>query len=64
MQAAFVLTIETGDDTDLIGIAEEISHYIDDRFQVISCAPWARPSLENSVLPTPPVVPGQQQKPT
>ena len=63
MQAAFVLTLDTGDDTDLVGIAEEISHYIDDRFQVISCHPWARQTLETGSLLTPPAVPGQQQKP-
>jgi hypothetical protein len=45
VQAAFILTLNTGDDTDLIGIAEELKFYVEDRFEVISCHPWAREEL-------------------
>lgn len=44
MRATFLLTLETGDDTDLPGIAEEVQHYVEDRFDVLSCHPWAHPT--------------------
>lgn len=54
MQAAFVLTIETEDDTDLIGIADDIKFRVEDRFNVISCRPWAREQTlgTSSLAPT------------
>jgi hypothetical protein len=62
MHATFLLTLETEGDTDLLGIAEEISHYIDDRFTVISCHPWAHPSKDSgATLSTLPVAPANKK---
>lgn len=60
MTAAFIIELDTGSDTDLIGIAEDLAQVVDGQegFVVISCKPWAHPTLATGQ--TPPVVPGQQ----
>lgn len=59
MQAAFILTLDTGDDTDLIGIAADVSDIVDGQqgLIVVSCKPWPHPVLMPEPAlgaPTPP----------
>jgi hypothetical protein len=67
MTSAFILTLDHGSDTDLLGIADDVKSSIekDGQFIVIDVKPYAAPVSDPytlaapSVLPTPPVVTGQ-----
>jgi hypothetical protein len=56
MVSSFILTLDTGDDTDLIGIADDVKALVDgeEGLQVIECKPYPHPSL---YPPTPPGAP-------
>lgn len=47
MQAAFILTLDTGSDTDLIGIAQDVKQMVDgnEGLTVIDCKPYIHPTL-------------------
>ena len=47
MQAAFILTLDTGEDTDLVSIAEDVAEIVDGQqgLIVVSCKPWPHPVL-------------------
>ena len=58
MTSAFILKLDVGDDTDLVGIAADLADIItaDGRYLVIESTPWAHPTLAPSGL-TPPGAP-------
>ena len=47
MNASFILTLDTGSDTDLIGIAQDIQDLVDgeEGLHVIDCKPYQHPTL-------------------
>lgn len=52
VNVAFILTINLDDLSDLPGQSAEISDHLNDLgFNVVSCAPWRRPSLEQGGIP-------------
>lgn len=53
MTAAFILTLDTGDDTDLYGVAESVKEMVDgnEGLLVVDCKPYAHPTL----TPAPPI---------
>lgn len=72
MTSAFILNIDVGSDTDLLSIAAEITDACEhEGMSVVSCKPWAHPSLSTTSIlppttlsapaPTPPDVSGLQQ---
>lgn len=65
MKRAFILTLDTAGDTDLIGIADEISQAVSEKgLQVLDCKPWASPGTQGVVLPSLPVKPPTPVPPT
>jgi hypothetical protein len=48
MNVTFLVTINLDDLTDLSGVAEEITDDLGN-FEVVSVAPWARPTLSQNV---------------
>jgi hypothetical protein len=52
MIASYILTLDTGDDTDLFGIAKDVREMIDgnEGLLVVDCKPFPHPTLN----PTPP----------
>ena len=61
MNVAFIVTINLDDLSDLPGVAGEIEDDLSN-FEVVSVAPWARPSLQQTVGPIP--GPTTTQQPT
>lgn len=59
MQAAFILTLDTGDDTDLFGIADEVKEMIDGNagLIVVECKPYPHPTLTPTAPPGAPAGP-------
>lgn len=53
MKATFLCELDV-DDTDLLGIAEDLKDTINANFQhaCLSCKPWARPSTATILPPT------------
>lgn len=47
MTSAFILTLDVGDDTDLLGIADDVIQLVDgeEGLKVISCVPYQHPTL-------------------
>lgn len=47
MTSSFILTLDTGDDTDLLGIADDIKTLVDGQqgFRVTECKPFPHPTL-------------------
>jgi hypothetical protein len=46
MNATFLVSLNIGSDTDLLGIAQDIEAELSDAgMDVLSCAPWSHPSL-------------------
>jgi hypothetical protein len=56
MQASFILTLDTGSDTDLIGVAADVADALEgvEGLHVILCKPFPHPTL---YPPTPPGAP-------
>lgn len=53
MRVTFLATVNLDDLSDLPGVAQEISDDLQQSgFEVVSVAPWARPSLQQAVGPT------------
>lgn len=42
MTPTFLLAVDVGSDTDLLGIAQEIQDAVEEKFPVLSCKPWAQ----------------------
>lgn len=63
MQSSFILTLDHGDDTDLLGIAEDIKHVVDGNngLIVVECKPFPHPTL---YPPTPSGAPTGPNLPT
>lgn len=59
MIAAFIVQLDTGSDTDLLGIADDIRDACEkEGFLVKECKPWQREALlSGGVLPAPSVAP-------
>lgn len=58
MTAAFIVQLDTGSDTDFLGIADDIKEAVETKgFTVLECKPWSRQSLSGRVLPAPSVAP-------
>lgn len=60
MTRTFLVALDTGTDTDLIGIAQDIFDELDGAFQVSSVKPWS--GKETGALPTL-IPPSPQQGP-
>lgn len=58
MTATFLVQLDTGSDTDFLGLADEIKDALEQNgATVLSCKPWSRQSLSGGVLPAPSVAP-------
>ena len=53
MTAAFIVTVELDDLSDLAAIAEDLTEAVELVANVIDVKPWARPSLGPAVAPPP-----------
>lgn len=61
MTPTFLISIDTGSDTDLLTVAQEIHDALDDSFSVISVKPWQQAT---TTLATPILSPEQNKQQT
>lgn len=61
MTATFLLTLDVGSDTDLLSIAEDISHVAEQSGMIVQeCKPWARQTFSSGAQT---IAPPTQQTP-
>lgn len=57
MTSTFLVSVDHGSDTDLLGIADELLQSFQSApFEVLTVTPWSHPTLGQQ-SPTPPVAP-------
>jgi hypothetical protein len=67
MTSTFLLSIDHGTDTDLLGIADELATVVSNNspFEVLSSKPWFHPTLQTGAqAPSQSAAPTNQQQTT